>query len=122
MGVRNYRDLVAWQKAMELALAAYCESGRFPKHEIFGLTSQLRRAAVAVPSNIAEGQGRTTTRDFLNFLSIANGSLKEVETHVLLAERLAYIPHAVAQLLLSLTDEVGRLLHGLMAALRKKSS
>ena len=85
--VRSYRDLVVWQRAMELAQAVYELTGTWPREEIYGLTSQVRRAAVSVPSNIAEGQGRASTKEFLNYLSIAYGSLMECETQALLAER-----------------------------------
>ena len=86
----NYRNLIAWQKAMELVLEVYKATKTMPKEEIYGLTSQMRRAAVSIPSNIAEGQGRKTPRDFKNFLSIALGSLKELETQILIAQGLNY--------------------------------
>jgi len=91
MASRNYRDLIAWQKAMDLVMAVYRASENSPKQELYGLTSQVRRAAVSTPSNIAEGQGRRTNRDFCNFLSIAHGSLREVETQIFIASRLEYI-------------------------------
>lgn len=113
MGARNYRDLVAWQKAMDLVVAVYRASGTLPKEELYGLTSQLRKAAVSVPSNIAEGQGRRSDREFVRFLSIAHGSVREVETQVLIAERLGYIDVDTSKTLLETTSEVGRLLSGL---------
>ena len=91
MGGANYRDLIVWQKAMDLVQAVYKITAGFPKEELYGLTSQLRRAAVSIPSNIAEGQGRRTTGDFQRFLAIANGSLREVETQILIAKRLNYL-------------------------------
>ena len=110
---RNYRDLIAWQKAMDLVEAVYRTTAEFPREECYGLTAQIRRAAVSIPSNIAEGQGRRTRKEFLRFLSIAHGSLREVETQVLIAERLGYIaPGARVNLLLA-SAEVGRLVTGL---------
>src|ERR1700682_299934 len=94
MKVKNYQELIAWQKAVGLVEAVYLASRTFPREEIYGLTSQIRRAAVSVPSNIAEGQGRRTTLDFLRHLSIAYGSLREVETQILIARRLKYIAQA----------------------------
>lgn len=79
MKVRNYQDLIVWQKAMDLVELVYAETKSFPREEIYGLTSQLRKAAVSIPSNIAEGQGRRTTADFVRHLSISYGSLREVE-------------------------------------------
>jgi four helix bundle protein len=86
----SYRDLIAWQRAMDLVEAIYKATRRFPKDELYGLTSQLRRAAVSVPSNIAEGQGRLTSGEFKQFLGHARGSLLETEAQILLAGRLQY--------------------------------
>ena len=88
MTVHHYSDLIVWQKAMDLVVHVYEVTESFPQREVFGLTNQVRRAAVSIPSNIAEGQGRGTTKDFLHFLAIARGSLQEVETQLLLAYRL----------------------------------
>jgi four helix bundle protein len=117
MAVRSYRDLVAWQKAMDTVELVYRASERFPTSEMYGLTSQIRRAAVSIPSNIAEGQGRRGTKDFLKFLSIAYGSLLEVETQTQISERLGYLGHDDCNRLLDATAEVGRLLNGLMNSL-----
>ncbi len=105
MKVRNYQDLIVWQKAMELVEEVYRFSKPFPRDEIFGLTSQLRRAAVSIPSNIAEGQGRRSTADFLRHLSIAYGSLREVETQVLISTRLEYQSPTNTNNLVERTDE-----------------
>src|SRR5262245_9064026 len=113
MAGRNYSDLVAWQKAMDLVEAVYQATAMFPKDELYGLSSQLRRAAVSIPSNIAEGQGRHTAGEFTRFLSIALGSLREVETQILIARRLRYIGNDHAPGLMAMTSEVGRLLNGL---------
>jgi four helix bundle protein len=80
MSLKNYQELIAWQKAMDLVVETYAISRSFPREEIYALTNQIRRAAVSIPSNIAEGQGRRTTADFLRHLSISYGSLREVET------------------------------------------
>ena len=120
MSLQHYRQLIGWQKAMELVKSVYELTNQFPKDEIYGLTSQLRRAAVSVPSNIAEGQGRESTREFLHHLSIAYGSLMEVETQILIAESLAYIGQDDARTILERTAETGRLINGLVRALKQK--
>ena len=118
--VRSYQDLIAWQKAMDLVIEIYEVSHQFPREEIFALTSQLRRAAVSIPSNIAEGQGRSSRKEFLYFLGNAKGSLSEVETQVLIARKLNYIDDEVSNSLLNLSAEVGRILNGLLTSLRNK--
>ena len=120
MQVRSYRELIVWQKAMDLVVMCYQISGQFPKTEMYGLTSQLQRAAVSVPANIAEGQGRSHIREFLNHLSIAYGSLMEVETHLEIAARLTYLDPAMLPMMLEQTAEIGRMLNGLMQALNRK--
>lgn len=117
MGVRNYRDLVAWQKAMEFVEAVYELSRDFPADERFALTNQLRRAAVSVPSNIAEGEGRFSKPDFARFLSIALGSLREAETQIEIALRLKYCHRDSTAMAMGLADEVGRLIRGLANSL-----
>jgi len=113
-------DLVAWQKAMDMVVAVYGATKDFPKKEEFGLMRQTERAAVSVPSNIAEGHGRNSERDFLRFLSIAHGSLREVETQVEVALRLDYITTDVAAKLAHACDDTGRPLRGLMQHLRTR--
>lgn len=122
MKVKSYRELIVWQKAMDLAVAIHPIAMSFPKAEMFGLTSQLNRAAVSVPSNIAEGQGRRTTGDFIHFLGIVQGSLNELETQVTLALRYDYVQEAVHDHLLQRSAEVGRLLNGLIEALERRRS
>ncbi len=117
MSVRSYRDLFAWQKVMDLAAGVYRVTETFPAREQFGLSNQMRRASVSIPSNIAEGQGRGTTKDDVHFLHIARGSLQELETHLLLAQRLTFASESEVQSLLSLADEVSRLVSGLMNSL-----
>jgi four helix bundle protein len=85
--IRSYRDLRVWQQAMDLAEACYRATRQFPREELYGMTSQIRRAAVSVAANIAEGHGRDSTGEFVQFLRVAQGSLKELETHLLLSHR-----------------------------------
>jgi four helix bundle protein len=117
MKLRHYQELMVWQKAMDLVEEVYKASQTFPREETYGLTSQLRRAATSIPSNIAEGQGRRTTPDFLRHLSIAYGSLLELETQVLIATRLNYLSQKRSQDLLDQCGEIGRMLNGLMSSL-----
>ena len=114
----SYRDLIAWRKAMELVSAIYRATQEFPRQEIYGLTSQLRRAAVSVPSNIAEGQAHFSQKEFHRFLSHARGSLVEVETQVIIAENLGYLATAQSNALLEKAAEIGRVLNGLIASTR----
>ena len=120
MTVQSYRQLIAWQKAMELVKQIYHLTNKFPKEELYGLTGQLRRAAVSVPSNIAEGQGRDSTKEFLHHLSIAYGSLMETETQILIAETLFYLTAEETKLTLEKTAETGRLINGLSRSLKTK--
>ena len=116
--VRSYRDLVVWQRAMDLAVATYTLSRQYPRDELFGLTSQTRRAAGSIAANIAEGYGRSTKPAYLNFLRIAQGSLKELETHLILAERVGTVPAGATESLLDQADEVGRMLRSLISKLQ----
>ncbi len=109
--------MIAWQKATDLVERIYSLTKGFPKDEVYGLTAQLRRAAVSIPSNIAEGQGRSASKEFQQFLSISHGSVREVETQILIATRLHYLAENVAHETLQLTGEVGRLINGLSNAL-----
>ena len=111
--VRSYRDLKVWQRAMDLVVHSY-ELARFlPREELYGLTSQVRRAAVSVPANIAEGNGRDHRREYLYHLSLAHGSLMELETHLVLASRLGYVQAKEVSSVLATAGEVGRMLNGL---------
>jgi len=120
MAIRNHEDLEVWQRAMDLVVAIYQITHTFPQREVYGLTSQIRRAAVSIPSNIAEGHGRTSTKEYLNHLSIAKGSLMEVQTQLEIARRLAIMTPEVHQETRALTETVARLLHGLIRALHPK--
>src|SRR5271169_3937830 len=115
--ISSYRDLVVWQKSVELVTAVYTVTSSFPRQEVFGLTSQLRRCAVSVPSNIAEGQGRATKGEFVQFLSHARGSLFELETQVLIAGELGYLPSECQGRLGEKVQEVARILNGLLTSL-----
>jgi four helix bundle protein len=115
MAIRSYRDLSVWQKSMDLAEACYLVTRDFPSMERFGLISQVRRAAVSIPSNIAEGHGTTLAKKFAYHLAMARGSLMELETQILLAERLGYVKRSNSALW-ELTDEVSRML----VSLRRK--
>ncbi len=118
--VRSYKDLLVWQKAMDLVVLSYELGRQLPDSERYGLATQIRRAAVSIPANIAEGHGRKHLGDKLHHLSVANGSLKELETHLLIAERLAFLKSAIIQPALKLAEELGRMLSVLTQKLEAK--
>ena len=120
VGSRNFKDLLAWQKSMDLVTACYKLTANFPASERYGLTDQLRRAAVSIPANIAEGQGRQYDAEFVRFLYIASGSLAELETHIQIAQRLDFLDQVSGDQLLEQCLEVNRLLHGLILFQKKK--
>jgi four helix bundle protein len=117
--VRSYKDLLVWQRAMDIAVATYELSRRYPRDELFGLTSQSRRAAASIAANIAEGYGRSSRPTYAHFLRIAQGSLKELETHLILAERVGVAPVASTEDLLTKADELGRMLRGLISKVQR---
>ena len=119
---QSYRDLIAWQKAMALAEQVFAATENFPKREIFGLAAQLRRAAVSVPSNIAEGQSRHSRREFQHFLRTAKGSIAEIETQILLAAKFGYVTDADSRRILELCGEVSRILAGLIASMAERAA
>ena len=119
--IRSYRDLVVWQKGMALAADCYLKTRGFPRIEAFGMTSQIRRAAASIPANIAEGNGRENTGSYINSLRIAQGSLKELETHLMLANTVELMDKNNADELLAACDQVGRMLRALIRALQEKS-
>jgi len=119
MSVKRYTDLVAWQKAMDLVEDIYKGTKSFPKEEVYGLSSQLRRSAVSIPSNIAEGHCRNGRREFVHHLSIALGSLGEAETQIRIAERLGYITAEESDRLLTAAAETGRIVVGLVHSLER---
>ncbi len=122
MSQSSYKDLIAWQKGMELVAAIYDATQSFPAHEHFGLISQLRRAAVSIPSNIAEGKAHYSNPDFIRFLRHARGSLAEIETQVLIAQQRQYLSTATATKLTQQLDELGRILSGLINSLKGAKS
>ena len=114
----HYKDLTVWQKAMDLTTEIYRLTQKLPKEELYGLTNQLRRAAVSIPSNIAEGNGRASTGDYVRFLIMARGSNAEVETQLLLCVRLDYLTQSDIEETLSLNDEIGKMLTTMIKKLR----
>lgn len=119
MSQNSYKDLIAWQKGMELVAMIYDATEGFPASEQYGLVSQLRRAAVSVPSNIAEGKAHYSNRDFVRFLRHARGSLAEIETQVLIAHQRKYLTDATMKQLTKKLDELGRILSGLINSLKE---
>jgi four helix bundle protein len=118
--VTSYHDLTVWQKAIDLVVACYRLTERFPRTEAYGLAVQLQRAAVSVPSNIAEGAGRHHTKEYIRHLGIARGSLFEAETQIIIAGRLGYVGEDDMRPVLAGVAEIGRMLHGLIASLERK--
>ena len=119
MAVRNFKELIVWQKSMELTTEIYQLCKQFPREEVYGLKSQICRAAVSVPSNIAEGQGRKSTAEFLNFLSIAKGSLCEIETQLIIATNLNYLKIQDTVKAQNLIVEIKKMLSSLCSSLNK---
>jgi four helix bundle protein len=118
----SYRNLRVWQLGMELVCAVYAQTRCFPKEEVYGLTSQMRRSAVSVPSNIAEGKGRSTDRDRSHFFCHARGSLLELETQIFIAQQLKYVVPSEAEKLIEMTGQLGRMLNALIQSLKSSVS
>ena len=118
--IRSYRDLRVWQEGMALAEACYPLTRRFPKDELFGMTSQIRRAATSVPANIAEGYGRESVGEYIQFLRVSQGSLKELETHVTLSSRVGLIAESETKDVLEGCDRLGKMLHRLIRSLQNR--
>jgi four helix bundle protein len=118
--VRHFRQLVVWQRSMELVLLVYEITRSFPREEIYGLSAQVRRAAVSIPSNIAEGYARKSTRELVQYLGIADGSLAEVQTQLLIAEALGYCESKAIDRAMGMIDESQRMLHSMQSSLRDK--
>ena len=116
----QYKELMVWQKAMDLTTEVYRLTRKLPNEELYGLTNQLRRAVVSIPSNIAEGNARFSTKDYLRFLSMARGSKAEVETQLLLCVRLDYLAQEDIEASLSLLNEIERMLNSMITKLRDK--
>ena len=119
--VKSYKDLEVWKKSMDLVVMCYQLTKNFPKNEFYGLAGQLQRAAVSVPANIAEGRGRKYSREFIRHISIAYGSLAELETHIQIAQRLNYIDLVKAGQILKETAEIGRMLNGLCRSVENRN-
>ena len=122
MPVKSYRDLKVWEKAMDLVVECYKLTRALPKTETYGLISQIQRAAVSVPANIAEGHGREHLGDYLHHLSIANGSLMELQTHLLICTRLSFLGEGELKPVMNLTDELSRMLAGLTKKLKERAA
>ena len=118
--IRSYRDLIVWQEGMGLAGDCYRLTGGFPKSEIYGMTAQIRRAAASVPANIAKGNGRENTGSYIQFLRISQGSLKELETHLLLSVDVGLVTVESVEVALARCERVGKLLRALIRALQQK--
>ena len=119
---RSFCDLRVWREGMDLTILIYRLSAGFPKHELFGLSQQMRRAAVSIPSNIAEGKGRWSGKEFKQFLFHARGSLLELQTQIMIAEELEYLSQEQSQQALNLASQVGRGLAGLINSLADKAA
>jgi four helix bundle protein len=120
--VRSYRDLLIWQKGMQLAEDCWLMTRSYPKEELFGMTSQIRRSAASVPANIAEGYGRESRGEYIHFLRVSQGSLKELETHLILSARVGLCQETDTSALLSTSEEIGRMLRALIRKLQKGDS
>jgi len=120
--VNSYRDLRVWKEAMELAAECYRTTRSFPREEMFGLVSQVRRASSSIPANIAEGYGRESSGSYVQFLKNAQGSLKELETHLLLAAKVDLLANDAAAPLLAQTEAVGKMLHGLIRSIQHSTA
>lgn len=116
--IQSYKDLKVWQKSMEIARVCYEITKMFPKEEVYGMTSQIRRSAVSIPANIAEGYGRDSRGEYVQFLRIAQGSLKELETHLILAEQVKLTALDSTAEIQSQCDEVGRMLRSLIRSIQ----
>jgi four helix bundle protein len=120
--IKSYQDLRVWREAMSLAEACYRLTKKFPREELFGLTSQIRRSAASIAANIAEGHGRENTGSFVQFLRVAQGSLKELEAHLLLAQRVGIATEAALKPLLDSCQSEGKMLHVLIRSLQRKEA
>jgi four helix bundle protein len=117
---RSYRDLGVWRKAIALSVSCYQVTGGFPREEAYGMTAQIRRASVSIAANIAEGHGCEHTKTFMQFLRVSQGSLKELETHLVIAHEVGLLQADHVQPLFTATEELGRMLRGLLRSLEKR--
>ena len=118
--VKNFKDLLVWQKAMQIAKQTYQATAHFPSQERFGMTSQMRRSAISIPSNIAEGQARNSTAEFIHFISIALGSAAELETQIILSEELDYLNSGNVTHIINNIHECCKMMKGLQKSLEKR--
>ncbi|WP_352850942.1 four helix bundle protein [Mesorhizobium sp. M0895] len=119
--MNSYRDLIVWKAAVELAVDCYSATKAFPSSEVYRMTSQIRRSSVSIAANVAEGHGRENTGSFVQYLRIAQGSLKELETHLILSGRVALMVEQDVLRLLGQADEIGRMLRSMIRSLQQKS-
>ncbi|MCG8449232.1 MAG: four helix bundle protein [Pirellulales bacterium] len=118
--MQGYRELKIWQNGVEISKSVYRLTASFPKHEVYGLASQMQRAAVSVPSNIAEGHSRSSTKDLIRFVNMSRGSLAELETQLIIASELGYGDASQIMQLMKMTDEESRMLSGYRSSLKRK--
>jgi len=119
--INSYRDLLVWKGGVDLAAACYEATKQFPRDELYGITSQIRRASTSIPANIAEGHGRDSSGHYVQFLKVAQGSLKELETHILVSQRVGLLDGAGGDVLLGRCDEVGRMLRALIRSIERSA-
>ena len=117
--ISSYRDLLVWQAGVELAVACYAATRGFPRDELYGMVSQVRRASTSIPANIAEGHGRDSSGNYVQFLNVAQGSVKELETHIVVSRRVGLLADELAKDLLHRCDEVGRMLRALIRSIER---
>src|SRR5580704_4221648 len=120
MTIQSYKDLEVWQKSVDMVIMIYALTKSFPKEELYTLTSQIRRAAISIPSNIAEGRAKRTTREYMRYVNIACGSAAELETHIMISEKLGYLSELAAKPILSETTTIACMLNKLYSALENK--
>ena len=120
--IYSYRDLEVWKKGKDITREVYKTTSSFPKEELYGLVSQMRRSAVSIPANIAEGNGRNSSKEYLYHLSVAYGSLCELETHIIIAQELGMMDETPASSLLKTAGELGRMLNGLQRKITEKTT
>ncbi len=115
--IKDFKDLIVWQKAMELVAEVYSLVKKLPKEELYALSDQMRRSAISIPSNIAEGQGRNSNKEFIYFLAIAKGSKSELETQLLLCVKINYLNNSEIETAINLINEIGKMLNALQKSL-----
>ena len=122
MEVKSYKDLIVWQKTMGLVAFVYEITRNFPKEELYGLVSQMRRCAISILSNIAEGRGKQSSKEFVRFLDIAYGSASELETQVLISQRIGYLDQSIVESICSKITEISKMLHSMKVSVTEKAA